>query len=475
MRARVESVRRELARAHAAIDASRWSEGLPIAKSAAAAAAETRYQPLSAEALLTLGQIERESGDTTAARTHLVEAALTAEASHADTTAAQAWTQRVMLAYDDAKFPEGDEVARSAQAAVARTGDDRLLATLENAVATLRMGEGNFDDAMTRYEHTLALRRKIPSTPPLLIATTISNIGNIYLGLGKYDQAIGSYREALALKIRAVGKDHPSVAATLNNMANAYGDQQRFEESLDAYQRALAIWQVALGPKHRDVAMCLGNIGATLDDMGRYKEAVANDRQVLALEEEAVGPDHPDVAIALCNLGRALVDDGRPNEALPLLERGRRIQEHTIGMGHVDYGYTLSALAQAHETLGHHDVALALGQRSLAVRQKALGHEAPAPLLFMTIGEAQLGLARTAAARVSFDRALALLQDQSHPDRQKLATARFDMARALWDGGGDRRRARELATSAHDLDAAVGERAAKDLARVTNWLATHTP
>jgi tetratricopeptide (TPR) repeat protein len=469
VRARVEKVRGELAHARAALDASKWGDGLPIARGAVDAAQQLAYQPLVAEALVTLGQLERESGDTTAARPHLIDAALTAEASHADNTAAQAWTQRVMLAYDESKLPEGDDVMRWAQAAVARTGDERLLATLDNAVGALMVEEGKYDEAMRRYQHTLALRRKLPATPPLLIASVISNIGNVYLKSAHYNDAIGAYQEALGLKLRAVGKDHPSVAATLNNLGNAYGDQRRFDEALDSYRRALAVWRVALGPKHRDVSMCLGNIGATLADMGRYQEAVAADREVLALDEAALGPDHPDVAVTLCNLGRALVDAGKADEARPLLERARRIQEKSIGTAHVDYAHTLSALAKVHEARGEHALALGLGQRSLAIREAALHGDSPSAPTLTTVGEALLGLNRAREAQPLLEKALATLQAETAPNPLELANVRFDLARALWDGGGDRGRARTLAQAARD---AAGQR---DRARVVEWLAARAP
>jgi tetratricopeptide (TPR) repeat protein len=470
VRAGVEKVRGELARARAFLDASKWSDGLPLARDALAAARALGYQPLTAEALATLGQLERESGDTTSARGHLVDAVLTAEAGHADTIAAQAWTQRLVLAYDESKFTEGDELARWAEAAVARTGDERLVAALENAHATLALAQGRNEEAMTRYQHTLAIRRKLPGTPPLYVASVISNIGNIYFKTSRLDEAIGAYQEALALKLRTVGKDHPSVAATLNNLANAEGEQRRFTEALDHYRQALAVWQMALGPKHRDVIMCLGNIAATLDEMGRFDEAVGTDREVLSLQEEVLGRDHPDLAGTLCNLGGALTHAGQPAQALPLLERAQRMQEASIGQKHIDYTHTLVALAEAHEALGHHALALQLGQRALGIRENDLHDDSPSVALYMAIGEAHLGLHHAREARPMLERALRALREQRGADALALVRARFDLARALWDGGGDRQRARLLAAAARDSATAAGDKGEHDRARVLEWL-----
>jgi hypothetical protein len=52
-----------------------------------------------------------------------------------------------------------------------------------------------------------------------------------------------------------------------------------------------------------------------------------------------------------------------------------------------------------------------------------------------------------------------------------IAEAKWFLAQALWDGGGDRARALDLARAARDGYTAGGEAWRPDVARVESWLA----
>jgi tetratricopeptide (TPR) repeat protein/tRNA A-37 threonylcarbamoyl transferase component Bud32 len=473
-RARVDAVREKLTRARALDDVGKFADGLPLAATAVTDAKATGYAPVEAEALVLLGQLQRESGDTAAALKTLADAVLTAEASHHDEVAARAWTQQVMVAYDEAKFADGRERQRWAEAAVARTGDDRLKATLENVLGALALEEGNFPASMAHCQEALRLRQKDPSTAPLILAATVSNIGNAYLQQGKLDEAIASYQQALAMKEKAVGKDHPAIAASFNNLANAYSDQRRYPEALDAYQHALAIWLRTFGPEHRDVGMAYMNIGAAYEEMGRYDEALKSDQRALEIYEKALGPTHPDVSATLGNIAKVQLDLGRPKEALALLDRARGQQEKALGPDHPDLASTFLILSEAHAARGEFTASLAEALRSLAILEKAVGKDSSAlARTTLQIGEAQLAMGKYKAAVPPLERTIALLDRASPAMPLMLGSARFGLARALWDGGGDRSRARRLAEQALDAKRTAGKDGKADAAAIDDWIAHH--
>ena len=114
-----------------------------------------------------------------------------------------------------------------------------------------------------------------------------------------------------------------------------------------------------------------------------------------------------------------------------------------------------------------------LFRRSLALLERALGPQHPQLADVLTdIGIAQLGLRAPRNAVTPLRRAVALRE--AHPgDPTDLAEARFTLARALWDAGQDRPRARTLALEARDAYTAAGPRSKKNLAEVNAWLPRH--
>src|SRR5262249_43048584 len=88
------------------------------------------------------------------------------------------------------------------------------------------------------------------------------------------------------------------------------------------------------------------------------------------------------------------------------------------------------------------------------------------------------GLGKVALARGQASRAIELVEAalaiaERNADRitpRELAEIRFVLARALWDGGGDRARARALARQAADGQAG---RKGPELAEIRAWLARH--
>jgi tetratricopeptide (TPR) repeat protein len=167
---------------------------------------------------------------------------------------------------------------------------------------------------------------------------------------------------------------------------------------------------------------------------GESAQALTQLQRALAVSEAARGPSHPDVAAPCVSLGQVLTDLGRAGEALPLLRRALAIQERSLGAQHPSLAAALLGLGEAQRRLGHPAEALAPLERALALREAA--------------------------------RASAL----------ELATARFVLARALWDAGGEARRARAeglAETATQQLAEPQGVEAERLRVQLEAWRAAH--
>jgi hypothetical protein len=102
--------------------------------------------------------------------------------------------------------------------------------------------------------------------------------------------------------------------------------------------------------------------------------------------------------------------------------------------------------------------------------EKALGPDHPQTAQTLgLLGAARLGQRKAAQALPLLERAAAL-EVKHKVDALELSRTRFSLARALWESGGDRGRAKALAAEAREGNVAAGPAARRELAAVETWL-----
>jgi tetratricopeptide (TPR) repeat protein len=121
--------------------------------------------------------------------------------------------------------------------------------------------------------------------------------------------------------------------------------------------------------------------------------------------------------------------------------------------------------------LGQHEQALASFERAFAILSKEADPWSPGLAAALSgIGRTNLALGRHRAAIEPLTRANGIY-DRYPGAGTTAAETQLALARALWDGGGDRQRARRLAESARDTCVKL-ERSDR-AAAATKWLAGH--
>jgi eukaryotic-like serine/threonine-protein kinase len=112
-------------------------------------------------------------------------------------------------------------------------------------------------------------------------------------------------------------------------------------------------------------------------------------------------------------------------------------------------------------------------RQALAAQERITGPTDPLlPSYLTATATAYLALKEPRQALPLLDRASALLEKGSSPESARAET-HFALARALWDGGEDRARARQLAARAREGARARPKVYAKLLAEIGAWLAAH--
>ncbi len=433
-RAKVEEMKKSLAKATALLDAGKYSEGLPLATELVDQAKTIHYRSMEAEALHLLGRFQYSTGNYKSAEQSVSAAILAAEAGRHDAILAQAWTTLVSIGIKQDKYQQAHDWANHAFAAIERVGgSDRFLASLFDALGTLFDKQGQYEQALVYYRRGLALFEKLFGSEHNDTASLLGNTGTALAHLGKRDEALDHTRRALAIREKVLGPTHPDIAYLINNLGISLQQQGKYEEARQLFERALAIKKKALGASHPDVASGLNSLGVIYTRLGQYDEALAHLQQSLAIIEKALGPTHSNVGRSLVNIGFCFTLKGNHEQALGSYRRALTILEAALGPEHPD-------LARALTGIGREYIDLHVPQKGIALLERSLS-----------------------------------LAEKNSVDAVFLAHTRFALGRALGDSGRNVKRARQLASLARDAYAADGEASKQQLTEVDVWLRDRWP
>jgi eukaryotic-like serine/threonine-protein kinase len=331
VRRAVADVRTGLADVKAVANAGGYKKAMEQIGPVTEAALSTNYQPVMAEALLQLGNLQVNLGDPPKAEISLEQALWMAEASRHDEVTVEAAAQLIYaVGASQSRYVDGERWARHAAATLARLGPGH------DVIAGWRA----------------------------------NNLAAMYHRQGRFEDCFAAATEAVALKTRALGGAHFDVAISQMNVALALFGLGRIDEAIDQNQRALKVLQSALGADHPQSATILLNGADFANAKGQYREARDLANQALAIWERESGPDCPFLGYALTTLGESFVRDGQSARAVPYLERALRIREAHDEAADL-LGETRFALARALWVESHaHDRAIALAGQARSDYEK---------------------------------------------------------------------------------------------------------
>jgi tetratricopeptide (TPR) repeat protein len=431
----VTEIRGRLGRARVLNRTGRLEEALAEVEALAPDVEALGWAPLAAELEIRRGDNLSDLGRFDEAEPVLREAYYGAGQAGADLTAAEAATLLVhVVGYSLARHEEGLRWGEQATMHLARVGaEDGLEASmLANSIAGIHFDRGELDKAKAQVERTLEVQEPLLGSDHPVLAAPIHNLAGLARAAGRYDEAQQLYRRAIAIRRAALGLDHLGLVASYASLAAIHLERGEHDEAQRLLLDALAIVDLRLPTDHADRALVINSLAAVHRAKGELDDAVRRYTEAIGIWERTLGPDHPEIAAALNNLGNAYDDRDEYDRAGPLHERALAIWEKAYGP---DHPYLAGALTSLGDTRWH--------QR------------------------------RYAESIAALERALAIREGRETPHEQ-LGETRFMLARALWDGAGDRTRARELARlAAADFDA-LGPGRAAERREAEAWLESTT-
>ncbi|MBA3460685.1 MAG: protein kinase [Deltaproteobacteria bacterium] len=458
-----------------------------------------------AEALLLRGRVEASLGKLKAAEATFVEAVTAAERARADQLVATIWVELVHVTGAQLhRFDSAEAHMRAAQVAFARADPGPAVrGRFAYVSGATHLAAGKFDLARTDLQRALAIGD--PADHGLIHAA----LCDVERNVKNADAARVHCRTAIDRMTSAFGPDHPQLAPTYNTWGAIEVGERKTAAGRALFGKAIAIWEHAGIETDRGLALALSNTATTFMDedkldlaqplferardlfashhadhaqrvlplqglaaialeRGDLRGAIVLYEQALAVIERVYGKDSEDWLVATYNL--ALTYQRVPDLA-KASELAREITDRALHPGREQW--TLAAY-------GLHLQGIVAGERAESATQLALFERALAaigtrdPYVRAMIAQ-DLGVAYRARRKVAQSiaplEAAVAYYEEDRSDRYSGGTARFALARSLWDTG-ERARALAMAKAARDDLAAAetGYRLDKARAELAGWL-----
>jgi tetratricopeptide (TPR) repeat protein len=471
-----EALRAALVRARALEAAGRYAEGLALALPAAEAARQAGDKAGSAQGLLAVAELREQAGDYRGAEQALFDSLWAAEAGGHDAVAARGWTLAVRLTGERfEQFTLAHRWRERADAAILRLGgDDALRARLHINVGRVLYVQGRYGEAEAQHQQALELLERTLGPDSLAVADALFKRSAALAAQGRAQEALELGHRALALREKALGPEHPEVGLGLAELAEVRWYRREFADAERLALRSIEVLERALGPEHPGLVSALNTLATARIDLGwKPAEVLPMLERALRLMEASGGAESSDSAVLANNIATAMARAGRLQEAERLLTEAIARMERQLGPEHPTLVVMLISVADVlrfqgrlAEALPHYEHAARLQGALAEDRQGMWG------ATLLALGRAYLDLRRPGEAVAPLSRLIAGREQTPIPPMVG-AVGRFFLAQALWDSGGDRQRALQLATEARGLVDDSDRSAARFRKDLEAWLARH--
>jgi len=450
-RAAVEDVRGKLAEVKALRSAGRLERARALTDDAVQKAKHLDYAPLTAEALLLLGRGQALQGDRPRAEQTLLEALRAAGKGRHDLIAAETWVELVFLVGAlDRRDVVGLEWRHAALAAIERMGGDKALeAKLASAVGLILAYRGRYQEALEQHRRSLRLIEDAlgPDAPQL--GPQLHRVAEVLRELGRYQESARMARQSMAQIERTYGPRHPILALPLQLIAEHACVEGEYQDCAARIEEAMAIRTTSsTPPDHPTFILMRALLARSLSGLRRGAEAEQQLDAALKSAMKTYGPSDALTGSILSAMGEVLARNGKAQVGVEKSKKGLAVVIEAFGAEHPDVAAARDSLGETLRMLGHHREALIEHQQALALRENMFGRESPLlAASLIGIAECHRALGRRGEAIEIVERAVELGPNAGN---ERLAQARFLLARLLIDTRRNPERARELAALARN-------------------------
>jgi len=373
--------------------------------------------PKNLDALLAIGGVQIERGNTESSFSYLTEA-LSLAIEQGNLQGKATALQTIGAAYRLTNKP--DDALQNLQQALdieKQIGDKGGMAFSIRQIADTYKLKGKPEDAGKNYEQALKLETELGNQADL--GGVLLNYGDLLDSQGKYDQALETTKRALQIELQ-VG-DENTQGICLNDIGNIYFQQGQYDEALTYFQRSLDLRQKL--KVQSGIANSLNNIGESYRKLGQFDKAL--DNYLHALDISRGAGDKLTLAETSDSMAGLFELEGRNGAALSAQQDAFKnmqdLQQPSSDSAEIqaDYGMALALVGRFRDAQQNLDAGMSLA--------RSLRNDALVVRIQNLKGESLYYQGELAAARPLFDQALQAATRQK--DREQVVRAKFNLAR----------------------------------------------
>lgn len=240
-----------------------------------------------------------------------------------------------------------------------------------NGLAMVRMGRGQFDEALALIERAQSIYEK-REPEGLALADVLDNLVIIANVQERYEQAISIAQRSLDIRMRILGDDHMGLVENLSSLATLHLMVEQPNQAEPLLLHALTIYQNAEAPEDLVLDLVLTDLATITMERAQYWQAKMYLEQSCAIRTRVLGDGSPDLAEVLDRLASIAIAEEEWEEAETLYQQALSIYQSMPG-GEQQALECLEQIAAVLVRLEKYEDAQVALQRILSVREQELG------------------------------------------------------------------------------------------------------
>ncbi|CAF1076303.1 unnamed protein product [Adineta steineri] len=294
------------------------------------------------------------------------------------------------------------------------------LATSYTGIGSAYESMGDYPKALAAHEKALTIRQHSLPSNHLDLAASCKNIGNVYHSMGDYPKSLSYYEKSLAIYQKTLPPHHINLVTSYMGIGNAHYSMNDYPKALAAHEKALEIQQRALPPNHPDLDTSYNKIGMVYYSMADYPKALSYFEKELAIKQQSLPPNHPDLASSYMGIGNVHYNMDDYPKALSYYEKDLEIKLQSLPLNHIDLASSFKNIGNVYYSMGDYQKALYYYEKDLEIKQQALSPNHPdLALSYMGIGNVYSKMGDYPKALTYYEKPLANQQQSlpfNHPD-----------------------------------------------------------
>ncbi|CAF1469411.1 unnamed protein product [Adineta steineri] len=243
----------------------------------------------------------------------------------------EGWYRLGLVLFKMGQFEKAEDIY---QVLLDQTKDDKGKAPMYHQLGLIRKDQGKYEEALTFYEKSFAIRQKtLPPNHPDL-ACYYNNISVVYKNMGNYSKALSYYEKAFEIDQQSLPPNHPDLAKSYISIGLVHYNMGNYPEALSYYEKALEIQQQSLPPNHPELAMSYNNIGNVHTKIGIYPKALSYYEKALEIKQQSLPSNHPSLASSYNNIGAVYKNMGDYSKARTFYEHAIQIAQQSLPPDH---------------------------------------------------------------------------------------------------------------------------------------------